>query len=321
MKIARLLLLVLLLMVLTACGSDDDEDESSSPDPTEAPPPTIALVMKTLTNPFFIEMERGAREAEEAFGINLIVRTAAQETSIEQQIEIVDNLISEEVDAIVIAPGDSEALIPVLKRAQDAGIVIVNIDNRLDPEFSTTEGLVSVPFISVDNEAGAYLAAQYIAEQVSGPAQAIILEGIRTAGNAEDRRAGAERAFGEYDNITVVASETANWKIDEAYTVTATLFEANPDVSVVFAANDMMALGVIQYLEESERDDVLVAGYDALEEALEAIRAGTLQATIDQQAARQGYLGVEFAVRLLRGEEVPDMEMVDVLLVSAETLQ
>lgn len=130
---------------------------------------TIALVMKTLTNPFFVEMEKGARLAEQELGITLMVRTGAQETSIEQQIAIIKELIEEEVDAIVIAPADSRQLIPVLKEAQDAGIVIINVDNRLDAEVSRNLGLINVPFISVDNEQGAYLSARYISNQLTTP--------------------------------------------------------------------------------------------------------------------------------------------------------
>lgn len=318
MFIRRLLVVFLLLtLALSACGGDDDDKEPSA---TAVPKMRIALVMKTLTNPFFVEMERGARQAEADLGIELIVRTAAQETSIEQQIQIVDELIKQEVDAIVIAPGDSRELIPVLADAQAAGIVVINIDNRLDPDVAATLGLVGVPFISVNNEQGAYLSAQYIATDVTEPTEAIILEGIRTAQNAQDRRAGAERAFTENGNITVVAQETANWKIDEAYSVAQALFDEHPDVTLVFAANDMMALGVVQYLQEQNRSDVKVAAYDALEEAKQAIAAGTLQVTIDQQAARQGYLGVEYAVRALAGEELPAETMVDVLVVDAATL-
>lgn len=315
-----LLILMFFGIFMAACGGDDDEKENTAQATPTASPPTVALVMKTLTNPFFIEMERGAREAEAELGINLVVRTAAQETSIEQQIEIIDNLIAEKVDAIVVSPGDSQALIPVLKKAQDAGIVVINIDNRLDPAFSEQEGLANVPFISVNNEQGAYLSAQYLSNQIEEPANAIILEGIRTAQNAEDRKNGALRAFGENDNINVVAMETANWKIDEAYDVIKLLFEANPDIDVIFAANDMMALGVIQYLQETQQTDVIVGAYDALEEAKVAILAGTLTATVDQQAARQGYLGVEYAVRAINGETLPAETLIDVILVTEETL-
>jgi ribose transport system substrate-binding protein len=316
-------LLSLFLLVLVSCTSSPTEQsinaEATSNDTVA--PYRIALVMKTLTNPFFVEMERGARRAEDELGVDLVVRTAAQETSIEQQIQIVNELIRDDVDAIVIAPGDSVGLVPVLVQAQDAGIVVINIDNRLDADFSASQGLENVPFISVDNEMGAYLSAQTISERIDSPTSAVILEGIREAQNAQDRLAGAERAFAENDNITVVARETANWKIDEAYTVTAQLFEINPDIGVIFAANDMMALGAIQYLREQEHDDVLVAAFDALEEAQEALLDGRLIVTIDQQAAEQGYLGVVYAVRALQGEELPAETMVDVLVVTADQLQ
>ena len=323
-----LYLLLLLALLLTACGQPTADTSLLSPVETQASGVpdgaaqteqyTIALVMKTLTNPFFVEMEKGARRAEQEFGVNLIVKTGAQETSIDQQITIIEELIGQGVDAILIAPADSVQLIPVLKRAQDAGIVIINIDNQLDAQASEKAGLVNVPFISVNNEQGAYLSAEYISKDVTAPAQAIILEGIVTAQNAQDRKNGAMRAFGENSNIEVVASKSANWKIDEAHSVAAELFGSHPDVKLVFCANDMMAFGVIQYLQESGRDDVQVAAYDALAEAMPFIKEGSLQATIDQQAAIQAYTGIQFAIQALEGKELPPLTLLPVLLVTQE---
>lgn len=321
-------------LLFAACGADSGSDVSLvAPTPTSAaaadaaivdPPEqdkyTIGLVMKTLTNPFFVEMERGARKAERELGVNLIVRTGAQETSVEQQIAIVRDMIGQAVDAIVIAPADSTELIPVLKEAQDAGLVIVNIDNQLNPDVSAEQGLVGVPFISVDNEKGAYTSARYIADQISAPTQALILEGIRSAQNAEDRKQGALRAFGENPNIAVVAMESANWKIDEGYDVSKQLLEQYPAARLIFAANDMMAFGAIKYLEEMQRGDVLVAAFDNLEEAQKALVNGTLQATVDQQAATQGYMGIDYAVRALQGETLPILTLVETRLITKETL-
>ena len=331
MKRIKVSWLIVLIIFLTSCSAPNNTDSSepfiqhtpqtSVDEESSSQPYTIALVMKTLTNPFFVEMEKGGRQAEAEFGVELVVKTAAQETSIEQQIEIVDKLIREMVDAIVIAPGDSLELIPVLKKAQDAGIVVINIDNRLDPEFSKKVGLVDIPFISVDNEQAAYLSAKYISDQIISPTDVAILEGIRSALNAEARKEGALRAFSENPNITVVVMETAHWKIDEAYEVTQDIFQDHPEIGAFFCANDMMALGAINYLQEADRGDVLVAAYDALEEAKQAIREGTLQVTIDQQAAYQGYLGVEYAVRTLNGESFPAETLVDVLMVTVETLE
>jgi len=278
---------------------------------------TIALVMKTLTNPFFIEMEKGARKAENELGINLIVKTGAKETSIEQQISIVEELIISKVDAIVIAPGSSTELIPVLKKAHDAKIQIVNIDNRLDPTFLKKVGLTDVPFISVDNEEGAYKSAKYISDKVIKPTKVALLEGILGADNAEQRKKGALKAFKENSNIQIVASETANWKIDEALTVSSTIFSKNPDIGAIFCANDMMALGAIQYLDISKRNDVLVAGFDDLEEAERAISKGKMQVTINQQADIQGYTGVIYAFEMLNGKKPPTETIIDTKLITS----
>lgn len=284
--------------------------------PEAEPVRKVALVMKTLTNPFFIEMERGARRAEKELGVSLQVRTAAQETSIEQQIQIVNDLIASKVDAIVLAPGDSQSLVATVKKAVDAGIVVVNIDNRLDEKAVQAAGMQPIPFISVDNDAGAYKAGKYLADGVTGPTKAVILEGIRSADNARQRMEGAKRALAQNKSIQLVASETANWKIDEAYAVTKTLFARHPDITLVFAANDMMALGTMKYLQEKGNTRARVAGYDALAEAIDEIKAGRMVATVDQQAAEQGFQGVAAAVRLLKGEKVAPLTLVDTRLIT-----
>jgi ribose transport system substrate-binding protein len=253
-------------------------------------------------------------------GVELQVRTAAQETSIEQQIQIINDLITARVDAIVIAPGDSTSLIPVLQKAAAAGIKLVNIDNRLNPQGLQQAGLAPLPFVSVDNEKAAFAAARFIAEGAPAGTQAAILEGIRSADNAQQRLAGARRAFTENKAITLVVSESANWKIDEGYSVTKKIFQTTPKVKLLFAANDMMALGALKYLHESRRSSVKVAGYDALDEAVAAVKSGQLAVTVNQQAAEQGFQGVALAVRLLHGESVPEVMLIDSRLVTRKSL-
>ncbi|MEI7770788.1 MAG: sugar ABC transporter substrate-binding protein [Chloroflexales bacterium] len=320
-------LIITLLIGVGGCGLGPRDpsvpliEPGTSPVPSvENPSPaqTVALVMKTLTNPFFVEMEQGARRAEADLGVRLLVETAAQETSIDQQIAIIERLIDQKVDAIVISPGDSTSLVPVLVRAQQAGIVVINIDNRLDPTLMRNLGLVNVPFISVDNEDGAYQAARAVSAGITAPTQAVIIEGIMSAQNAIDRSHGAQRAFAENPAINLVATETAHWKIDEAYAVTKRLLIAHPDIGVIFCANDMMALGALQYLTETSRSNVQVVGFDALAEARQAVSAGRMVATVDQQAAQQGYLGVRYAAARLAGDKVPEETMVPVKLITRD---
>ena len=324
----KFLIIIVLLLVGVLCIScqkaddasliDQSIDESSEVD--EAPQYTIGLVMKTLTNPFFVDMEKGARKAETECGIKLIVRTGAKETSIDQQIQIVEDFIVEQVDGIVIAPGSSTELIPVLKKAQDCGIKIVNIDNHLDAAACEEQGLVGVPFVSVKNDEGAYLSVKEITKAITEDTQALIFEGIEETENSELRVEGAKLAFSE-TTVRVVASQSANWKIDEAYILANDLFEAHPDVKLVFCANDMMALGVVQYLKEVNRQDVLVAGFDNLEDARVAIKAGWMKVTIDQQASEQGYIGVKTLVDLLNGIAVDNETYVPLKVVTYEDIE
>jgi ribose transport system substrate-binding protein len=266
-------------------------------------------------------MENGARQAQKETGIDLQVLTASQETSIEQQIQLVENQIENKVDAIVIAPGDSKRLVPAIKKAQDSGIKVVNIDNQLDRNLLELDHAKAIPFISVDNENAAYMSAKYVADMINNSTEAAIFEGIRSADNANQRKRGAERAFKENGNIQVVASESANWKIDEAYITAKQVFGKYPKIGLVFCANDMMAIGVIKYLQETGRKKVLVASFDALDEAKNAIRHGQMAATVDQQAAQQGYMGVMTALKLLRNETVPEKVEVLAKLITANNLK
>jgi ribose transport system substrate-binding protein len=325
MTLLRVLSATAIGLALAACGQSNTPSVTTTSQPAAAAPAPvkkeIGLVMKTLINPFFIEMEKGARRAEQELGISLKVKTAAQETSIEQQIQLVEDLIAAKIDAIVIAPGDSQRLIPTLKKAADAGIKIINIDNRLDPETVKQAGMAPIAFVSVDNDAGAYKAGKFLAEGVTAPTEAAILEGIRSADNARQRMEGARRALLENKNIKVVASESANWNLDEAYATTKAMFAKHPNIKIVFAANDMMAIGAAKYLQESGKGSVKLAGYDALDEAIAGIKAGHMVATVDQQASEQGYQGVVLALKLLQGASVPANTTIDTRLVSSATLK
>lgn len=316
-----------LLLALGGCdhGAGPAQPSSAAASAAPAPPPPapkkIALVLKTLTNPFFIDIEKGARRAEKEFGVELQVRTGSEETAVEQQIQIVEDFIQAHVDALVIAPADSQRLVPVLKKAQDAGIAIINIDNRLDAEVVNSLRMKPPPFISVDNVAGSYQSAKFVADEVKAPAEAAIIEGVPSTENAHARLLGATRAFAENPKIHLVGQESAHWKIDEGHDVAKHIFARHPGVTVLFCANDMMAIGAVKYLQDSGRKNVLVAGYDAIDEAKAAIQSGLMAVSIDQQAGLQGYQGVALAVRALKGEPLPPVTLVEARLVTAATLK
>ncbi|WP_169091240.1 sugar ABC transporter substrate-binding protein [Paenibacillus sp. PL91] len=322
-----LLCLTAMAILISACSSGNSNSGSSAPsEKSETKSPgnsdnnyRIGLVMKTLSNPFFITMEKGARKAEAEFGIKLDAQAGQEETSIEQQIAIIEDMISKKMDAIVVAPGGSKEIVPVLKKAQEAGVMLINIDNRIDKAAADKAGLNPIPYVGASNMDGGYLAGKYLAEKLGGKGKVAIIEGIQGVDNAEQRKAGALKAFKEFSGIEVVASQSANWKTEEGLNVMANILQSNPELTGVFCANDMMALGAVQAIESAGKTGiVLVAAYDALEEAKQYIKDGKMISTIDQKPDDVGYYGVKFAIDALNGKEVPAEHMVDLVNITKD---
>lgn len=310
---SHLTVFLLCLLVISGCERDTEPAQNTTKPEQK---PRVLLVMKSLVNPFYIAMERGARQAAEEDGVELIVRSGTNETLVEQQIEIINEQLALGIDALVIAPADSIAIIPALVRADQQGVKIVNIDNQIDTDAITQAGLPPIPYVSVDNEQGGYLAGQYLASNAPANSKALIIEGPRNAMNARQRRDGAQRALSEHGDLDVIASEEAHWKLEQAYALVKKTHAEHPDLNIVFAANDMMALGVILYAQENALSDWLIGGFDNIPDAEAAVNSGWLEVTIDQQADQQGYRGVKTAVDMIRNNSVKDSVLVDVKVIT-----
>jgi ribose transport system substrate-binding protein len=282
----------------------------------------IALIMKTMSNPFFQAMDKGAKEEAKRLGVELTSLAASKETSDSEQAGIVENQVAKKADAICIAPADSKTLIPSLLEANKAGVPVINIDNRIDRQAAQEAGLKLVTFIGPDNEAGAEKAARYLAEKLGGKGEVAMLEGIRGVDNAEARKRGFEKAMKDFPGITVVDSQSAKWELEQGETVFANMLTAHPDISGLFCANDMMALGALRAIDAAKKTgQILVASYDNLTAAQEKIRSGDLLCTIEQHPDLMGAWAVKCAVALLEGQEVPPEIAVPTDLITKETLK
>jgi ABC-type sugar transport system substrate-binding protein len=279
----------------------------------------IALVMKALSNPFFIKMRDGAVAYAEKNGTPLEVFGIERETEVDRQIGIVENLISRDYGAIVIAPADSKKLIPVCKKAVDRGIVVINIDNPFHRE-TLEENRISIPFVGSDNRAGAALVGEYIKQKLNGKGRVVIIEGIRGVENAELRKQGFITSLTSESQIKVAASETANWHTDEAFSLMTRILGEHGKVDAVLCANDNMALGVIQSLDLSGlAGKIWVGAYDNIDEARAAMRNGLMHATIEQHPEMMGAFGVELAGNALAGNKVPVYKSTPLDLITFET--
>ncbi|MEC9468766.1 MAG: sugar ABC transporter substrate-binding protein [Pseudomonadota bacterium] len=266
--------------------------------------PVVGLIMKSLANEFFQNMMVGAEEHQKRRGDYELMAVGMQnETDFESQINAVENFITQGVDAIVVAPADSRAMVRPLKKAMEAGIVVVNFDVALDEEAKKQQG-VELAFVGPDNRGGAKLAGDALGKKLGEGAKVVIIEGNPGADNATQRRLGFEDSVAEY-KLDLLDSRTAHWETEEANQVFATMLTAHPDVQGVMAANDSMAIGVVKALESAGRTDIEVIGFDNIPAVGPMIEDGRMLATVDQFGTDMAANAIDMALDVVStGEQL-----------------
>jgi ribose transport system substrate-binding protein len=278
--------------------------------------PSVALVVKTLNNPYFIDLQRGAEEAARAAGVELIVQAAEREIDVERQMQIIENLIQRHVDVLVVAPSGSREIVPVIVKANRAGIPVIIVDTRVDAAELRAAGGRIATFIGSDNYEGGRIAGQFLVERMAGRARIAVLEGIPGHETGDARLRGFRDALEGHAGMTIVVSQPANWERDQGYNVFQNIMQAHPDVNALFAASDLMALGALEAIAAAGKTGrITVVGFDALDEARQAVKKGTMAGTVAQNPAKMGMAGVEWAARVLKGETPPPEIAVPIELV------
>ncbi len=319
-----LLLFASLAWLLAGCDRAPDVAATPSSDPpgtvtvAKEDQPRIALVMKSLANEFFQTMEDGAKahQVKHADEYELIANGSKNETDVTRQVELVEQMIAQKVDALVIAPADSKALAPVCKQAVEAGLVMVNIDNRFDAATLKDQG-VKLPFVGPDNRKGAAMVGSVLAGKLARGDEVAIIEGAPNAFNGIQRKLGFEDAM-KAGGLKVVASQSGHWETDQANKVAAALLTAHPKLKGLLCANDNMALGAVAAVKAAgKHGKVWIVGFDHLTAVQELLRDGTILATADQHADQLAVYGIEYALEMLRTKATPADKETPVELISA----
>ena len=274
-----------------------------------AEPVKIALIMKDMGNEFFQGMAAGAKthQLQHHADYQLNVSGIADETDRSGQIALIKTATAERVDAIVIAPVDSEALMPYLQTAIQSGIVVINIDNKLDDRLLIAAEL-NIPFLGPSNKAGAKLAGDFLAKQLKSGDQVAIIEGISSATNAKSRTQGFTQAM-EQAGIQVVAVRSGQWRTEDAATVAHALLKEHPQLKALLCGNDNMAIGAIQTVsKEGFEGRVLIIGYDNIPAIKPLLQSGQLLATVDQFGEQQAVFAIELALQALR-DNIPQDQL------------
>jgi ribose transport system substrate-binding protein len=285
--------------------------------------PVVGLVMKSLANEFFKTMEEGARKfAAEDGTFELIPVGMNSETDIDTQINAMENFISQKVNMIILAPADSVGLVPSVKKAVDAGIIVLNFDVTLDKKALVDNGLPQdFLFLGPDNEEGAQLVGNFLGDKIGNGAKVIIIEGNPGADNATQRKAGFMKSVEKY-KLDLLASTTAHWETEEANTLMTNLLTRFPDVQGVMCANDSMALGAVRAIEAAGKGgQIQVVGFDNIGACQELIKEGKMLATVDQFGPQMAENAIKVGLRIRNGEKISGWVRTPVAVVSQADLK
>jgi len=322
-----LIFAVILSFVLGACAPV----ATPAPAPTTAPAApaapakklVVGLVMKSLANEFFKIMEEATvKWAATQPNIDLKPVGMNSETDIDTQFAAVENFVTQKADIIVVAAADSVGMVAPVKKAVDAGIVVVNFDVMLDRAALKAAGLPEdFLFVGPDNAEGSKLAGDAMAAKLGKGGKVIIIEGNPGADNATQRKNGFMKSVDE-GGLVLLDSKTAHWETEEANTVVTNMLTKYPDVQGIMCANDSMVIGAVKAIEAAGKTGKIeVVGFDAIPAVNDMIKQGKVLATVDQFGPEMAKNAIEVGLRVLNGEKLTGWIKTPVKLVTAADLK
>jgi len=255
----------------------------------------IALVVSTLDNPFFVTLANGAKAKAKALGYDLVVVDSQNDPATE--LSNVEDVLNQNVKVLLLNPVDSDAARAAVRTANLGRVPVITLDRD-------AKGAKVICHIASDNVRGGELAGELIIKKLGGHGNVAELEGQPGTDAARDRSKGFRDAIAGAPGIKLVASQPANFDRTQGLNVMENMLQAHPDIDAVFAANDEMALGAVKAIQSSNRK-IVVVGFDGTRDGIAAVKNGSMYATVAQQPALIGSLGVEEASNVINRHQVP----------------
>jgi ribose transport system substrate-binding protein len=313
-KFSFLAIIVLLTsMILAACNSSDEKTSGDNANGGDNEgKPKVTVVLKTLSSQYWKFVEAGAKQAFEDFGVDGTVLGPSSEDKVIEQVNMMEDTLSQGPDAFVVAPTQPPTAVPVLEKFKEQGIPVLLVDTDVDWDDKTT-------YIGTENYIAGQKAGELLASMLNKGDKVALIAGA--LGNpATDNRIKGAKEYLEENGFEIVAEQPADSDRAKGMSVMENILQTNPDVKGVFAANDEMALGALKAVQDAGLD-IKVIGTDGTVEAVESIIAGGLAGTVAQMPYDMGYLGVENAVKAIKGEVVEKRIDSGVDIITAENAE
>lgn len=323
-KFLVILMSLVMILSLTACGGNSStEPETNKSDNTadsvsnEEKTLKFAYVVKNQTNPFFISMAQGFKDACDKNGIEYVVQATESEDEIDAQIQMCETLLTQNYDAIMVTPLSSSAVVPFIQSCNDSEVPIILIDTGADEEALKAIGAEADYFATSDNKQSGVLAAQALADVLGNEGKIAVLNGSAGSTTGIAIAEGFHEVL-DASNLTIAAEQAADWNRNLGYDVFTNILSANPNLDGVVCANDEMALGAVRAIEDAGMEMIPIFSINATQDGIDAVKAGTIVGTVDKKPYEQGYSAVEKALSLLNGQELSaKVEMLEPSMVNA----
>lgn len=272
----------------------------------------IGVSLLNLSNEFIVMLQKSMVARAGELGVKLIINDAQR--SADRQVQQIETFIAQRVDAIILNPCEVEASSPAVEKAIAAGIPIVNVNSETRA--------IPTAFVGSRDEESAVLAIEYIAQRLNGQGNIVMMHGFMGQAAQIKRDKGAKQTLAKFPALKLIAEQTAEWDRAKALSLMENWIQAfGTKINAVFAQNDEMAMGALLALEQAGlKDKIVVVGVDAIRDALEAVKAGRLDATVFQDATQQGRGAVDLAVKLVRKEPFEKQVFIPFRLVTRENV-
>lgn len=294
-RLAQIIVPLLIAALAVGCSSKNTTQSTQ----TKKAGLTIALVPKSTSHDFWQTVKAGAEAAGKETGATILFKGPAKETDVAGQMSIVEDFITQKVDAIVLAACNSKALVPLVDKAQKAGIPVITIDSGIDSDIAAS-------FIATDNIAAATKGADELAKLIGSKGSVGLEPIVAGAATSTMRENGFTDGIKKYPGIKIVATRFSNCDESQAMTATEDMLTANPDIVGIFSACGPGAVGCARVLEQKGlAGKVKHVAFDAISAEIDAFKRGSIQVLVVQNPFKMGFEGVKAAVAVKAGKTVP----------------
>jgi len=311
-KLNMFLVSIVIVALLAACAAP--AVQPTEPATSEAgSDEQITIGVTMLFDDLWLTTLRDAMTEYAATQPNVELVMVDSKEDVATQLAQIENFVTQQVDAIVVIAANTDAADPMTKAAQEAGIPLVYV-NRLPSNLP--EG---ISYVGSDSIEAGIMQAEWIAEQLGGQGNVVIMNGNLAQEAAQKRTEGEKQVFAKYPDITVIREDTGNWSRDQGLALMENWLASGDQIDAVASNNDEMAIGAIQAIEAAGKlGEIIVGGVDASPDALQEMDKGRLNVTVFQNAKGQGEGGIKVAIALARGEQVEQFTWIPFELVTPE---